>query len=259
MDGLIGKYAIATDDGLKSKILATLSRLYNREAPYDGSWWWGTQPDTRGPYYKPVTWEKSADIEKLFRETFAAANVDGKDYLISLANRHRMNLEGIGEVEKSKNKKIKTIGQISIENIMLDLDKMKGKPSKGMEIMKTQACIACHSIKDADQKRGPELNHIGARLDREAIAEAILKPDAGIADSWVDVTKTDGSHIQGTLLEKTESQVVIRDIAGLPATLKAADVKGIKTSASTIMGPHLMDALTMAQFAYVIAYLHSLK
>jgi hypothetical protein len=33
----------------------------------------------------------------------------------------------------------------------------------------------------------------------------------------------------------------------------------VKTSASTLMGPHLMDALTMPQFADVISYLHSLK
>jgi PiT family inorganic phosphate transporter len=47
--------------------------------------------------------------------------------------------------------------------------------------------------------------------------------------------------------------------AGIPTTLKPADVKDIKTSASTLMGPHLLDALTMEQFADVISYLHSLK
>ncbi len=259
VDELIVKYSESSDAGLQNKILTTLSRLYTKEAPYDGSWWWNTKPDTRGPYYKPVTWEKSAAIEKLFRDTFTAADADGKANLSSLANLHRMNLEGISEVEKADEKKVKTIGEISIENVMLDLDEMKGNPNKGMEIMKTQACIACHSMEDADPKRGPELNDIGARLDREAIAEAILKPDAGIAESWVDVTKVDGSLTQGTLVEKTDLQVVIRDIAGVSTSLKAADVKEIKTSASTLMGPHLMDALTMEQFADVIAYLHSLK
>jgi putative heme-binding domain-containing protein len=170
-----------------------------------------------------------------------------------------MNLEGIGEVEKTGGKKEKTIGQISIENVMLALDDMKGDVAKGRELMKTQACAACHSIAEADPKRGPDLNQIGASLDREAIAEAILKPDAGISESWVDVTTTDGTIYQGTLVEKSGTQVIVRNIAGIPTTLKAADVKEIKTSASTLMGPHLMDALTMEQFADVIAYLHSLK
>ncbi len=259
VDGLRDKFASSRDAELKDQILATLSRLYNREAPYDGSWWWGTQPDTRGPYYKPVTWEKSAEIEKIFRATFESSDAAGKARITALANLNRMNLEGIGEVEKTQGSKEKTIGQFSIENVMLALDKMKGNPAKGSEILKTQACIACHSIREGDPKRGPDLNQIGGQLDREAIAEAILKPDAGIAISWVDVTLKDGTVKQGTLVEKTDAQVIVRDIAGIAHTHKATDVTQVKTSASTLMGPHLLDSLTMPQFADVIAYLHSLK
>ena len=259
VDGLLARHAAAGDPELKNKILTALARLYTREAAYDGSWWWGTQPDTRGPYYKPILWAKSADIEKRFRDLWASGDTEQKAFLTHLANLHRMNLEGIGEVEKSAGKKEKTIGQISIEDVMLTLDSMKGDAAKGRELMKTQACAACHSITDADPKRGPDLNKIGATLNREAIAEAILKPDAGIAPSWVDVTTNDGTIHQGTLVSKSDTEVIVRNIAGIPTTLKAADVKEIKTAASTLMGPHLMDALTMEQFADVIAYLHSLK
>ena len=93
-----------------------------------------------------------------------------------------MDIKGIGEVEKTEESNVKTIGQISIENIMLDLQTIKGNAKKGMEIMKTQACIACHSLQEGDPKRGPDLNQIGSHLNREAIAEAILKPNAGIAE-----------------------------------------------------------------------------
>ena len=259
VDGLLEKFASSGDAGFKDQILVTLSRLYTREAPYDGSWWWGTQPDTRGPYYKPETWEKSAEIEKIFRTAFESSDDAGKARITALSNLNRMSLEGIGDVEKIQGSKEKTIGKISIENVMLALDKMKGNPAKGGEILKTQACIACHSIREGDPKRGPNLNQIGGHLNREAIAEAILKPDAGIAISWVDVALKDGSVMQGTLVEKTDTQVIVRDIAGVPHTHKATDVVQVKTSASTVMGPHLLDALTMPQFADVIAYLHSLK
>jgi len=259
VDGLLGKHAGTSDPVLKNQILTALSRLYTKEAPYDGSWWWGTQPDTRGPYYKPIKWAKSSDIEKRFRDLWANADTDQKAFLTHLANKHRMNLEGIGEVEKTGGRKEKTIGEISIEDIMLTLDNMKGDPNKGRELMKTQACAACHSIAEGDPKRGPDLNKIGSSLDREAIAEAILKPDAVISEAWVDVTTTDGTTHQGTLVEKSAEQVVVRNIAGIPTTLKPDAVKEIKTSVSTLMGPHLMDALTMEQFADVIAYLHSLK
>lgn len=259
VEGLLQKQASTTDPVFKNKILTALARLYTREAPYDGSWWWGTQPDTRGPYYKPILWAKSADIEKRFRDLWAVAGNDQKAFLTNLANQYRMNLSGIGEVEKVTGKKPKTIGEISIENIMLALDQLKGDPAKGRELMKTQACAACHRIAETDPERGPSLDKIGASLDREAIAEAILKPDAGIAKSWVDVTMADGTTTQGTLVEKSDAQVLIRNIAGIPTSLKSADVKEIKTSASTLMGPHLMDALTLEQFADVISYLHSLR
>jgi putative heme-binding domain-containing protein len=259
VDGLLEKYASSGDAGFKDQILETLSRLYTREQTYDGSWWWGTQPDTRGPYYKPETWEKSAEIEGIFRAAFESSDDAGKARITALSNLNRMSLEGIGEVEKIQASKEKTIGKISIENVMLALDKMKGNPARGGEILKTQACIACHSIREGDPQRGPNLNQIGGHLNREAIAEAILKPDAGIAISWVDVTLKDGSVMQGTLVEKTDTQVIVRDIAGVPHTHKAADVAQVKTSASTVMGPHLLDSLTMPQFADVIAYLHSLK
>lgn len=259
VDGLLAKHTAATDPALKNQILTALARLYSKEAPYDGSWWWNTKPDTRGPYYKPILWTKSADIEKRFRDLWATADADQKTFLTSIANKHRMNLEGIGEVEKTGGKKEKIIGEISIENVMLALDTLKGDPAKGRELMKSQACIACHSISENDPKRGPDLNTIGSILDREAIAEAILKPDAGIAKSWVDVITKDGTTLQGTLVEQSETQVIIRNIAGIPTTLKPADVKEVKTSASTLMGPHLLDALTMDQFADVISYLHSLK
>jgi putative heme-binding domain-containing protein len=259
VDGLLAKHTASKDPALKNQILTTLARLYSKEAPYDGSWWWSTKPDTRGPYYKPILWTKSADIEKRFRDLWATADANQKTFLTSISNKHRMNLEGIGEVEKTNGKKEKNIGEISIENVMLALDKLKGDPAKGRELMKTQACIACHSMAENDPKRGPDLNTIGSVLDREAIAEAILKPEAGIAKSWVDVTTNDGTAIQGTLVEKSETQIIIRNIAGIPTTLKSADVKEIKASASTLMGPHLLDALTMDQFADVISYLHSLK
>ncbi|MFM7180904.1 MAG: NPCBM/NEW2 domain-containing protein [Verrucomicrobiales bacterium] len=259
VDGLLSTLASTTDAQMKVDILGVLARLYTREAPYDGSWWWGTQPDTRGPYYKPIKWEKSPAIETAIREAFDAADLAGQEQLTAIANLNRMGLEGISSVEQVAGKKEKTIGETSIENVMLALDKMKGNPKKGAELMKTQACIACHSMGAADPKRGPDLNHIGARLDREAIAEAILKPDAGISPSWVDVTLKDGNVVQGTLVEKGATEVIIRDIAGTNTTLKAADVASIKTSASTLMTPHLMDTLTMREFADVIAYLNSLK
>ena len=50
VEGLIKKLGTARSPELRRGILATLIRLYHREADYEGSWW-GIRPDSTGPYY----------------------------------------------------------------------------------------------------------------------------------------------------------------------------------------------------------------
>ena len=48
----------------RGAILQALARLHYREGVWRGTLpeWWGTRPDTTGPYYDPVAWEESARI-----------------------------------------------------------------------------------------------------------------------------------------------------------------------------------------------------
>ena len=56
-----GPWPDAPEGRSRREILATLVRLYHREADYDGSWW-GIRPDSTGPYYDPREWECSVRI-----------------------------------------------------------------------------------------------------------------------------------------------------------------------------------------------------
>ena len=99
--------------------------------------------------------------------------------------------------------------------------------------------------------------HGGWYTDQEV--EAILKPDATIADSWVTVTMNDGTPHMGTLISKDDTAVVVNNIAGIGTTLNAADVKSIEKQTSTLMGPGLANDLSLQQFVDMVSYLHSLK
>ena len=79
VEGLINKYRSASSEKSRPGILATLIRLYQIEAPYDGSWWWSTRPDTRGPYYKPIKWEAS---EKIANSAYLTREQIGNGQLI---------------------------------------------------------------------------------------------------------------------------------------------------------------------------------
>jgi HEAT repeat protein len=55
------------DAALKAESMKALARLYQTEAPWDGTWW-ETRPDTHGPYYKPADWAQSKRVAQLLGE-----------------------------------------------------------------------------------------------------------------------------------------------------------------------------------------------
>jgi putative heme-binding domain-containing protein len=61
VDGLIAKANHSQDPALRGMVYGGLCRLYHKEAVWDGTWW-GTRPDTRGPYYKPIDWDGTTSI-----------------------------------------------------------------------------------------------------------------------------------------------------------------------------------------------------
>ena len=256
VDGLLAKLDSTTDEELQLKIMTALARLSTKEQPYDGSWWWSTKPDTRGPYYKPVAWEQSEKIEKAYRAAYENSSAEVKNRLADIATRHRMNLKGIGKVEvvdKAAAAKKGEVGRTSIEDVMLSFEKLKGNKKRGKKILSGMACVACHNLKKGDVIKGPDLLNI--KLSKEQIAESILKPAATISDSWVTVTMNDGTAHLGTLVTKNDKEVIVHDIAGIPTKVKASDVKSVKTQTSTLMAPGLANDLSLQQFSDLIAYL----
>jgi len=173
-----------------------------------------------------------------------------QENFISISQFTDVDVDGSGRIGNAKT---------SIENVMLSLGKIKANKQTGQKVLAKLACTACHNIKPTDPIKGPNFNKVGARLSKEQIAEAILKPAATIADSWVTVTMHNGTIHQGTLVSKDTSKVVIHNIAGIATTLKTPDVKGISKQTSTLMGPGLANDLSLKQFADLVEYLHSLK
>ena len=72
VDGLIDRLAEARELETRKGLLRALCRLYRREADWDGRWW-GTRPDTSGPYFKAVAWESSEKIGRVLVEALADA------------------------------------------------------------------------------------------------------------------------------------------------------------------------------------------
>jgi len=270
---LISSYAKATDENLKKQITITLSRLYKEEAPYDASWWWGTRPDSHGPYYKGINWAGSASIEKFLLGEWDKADAAGKQFLKDLNARHRMEIAAFGteeavasndepkvDLEKIKNQKGQ-VGKSSIEDVLLAINQLQGDPVKGKALFTKQGCIACHSISKGEKMKGPFMGQIGSIMNREQIAESILKPNASISQGFATVliTAKGDRTVMGFITEETAAKVVLRNIAGEVFTIKTSDILSRKEMDQSMMPAGLANALSYDELASLVTFLSQQK
>ncbi len=273
VDGLIAAYGKATTPKLKTEILSTLSRLYKKEAEYDGSWWWSTRPDTHGPYYKAITWESSPAIKSVLMQEWTKADAAGKQFFADLNAKHRMDITEFGgdevavakeevkvDLEKIRNKKGQ-VGESSIEDVMLAMAKIPGDAAKGKELFTQQGCNACHSISKGETMKGPFMGQIGSIMNREQIAESILKPNASISQGFASVmitTKGDKSYM-GFVTQESADKLVLRDIAGQVSTIKVKDIISRSELETSMMPPGLANSLSYEELASLITFLFEQK
>ncbi|NQX38729.1 putative heme-binding domain-containing protein [Pedobacter steynii] len=273
VDGLISAYNQSKNENVRKQILITLSRLYRKESAYDASWWWGTRPDSHGPYYKTELWESSPAIESFLIEESKKAGINGKPFFADLNERHRMDIAAFAvaeklaaaeepkvDLEKIKNKKGQ-VGKSSIEDVLLAIAKLEGDPVKGKALFTSQGCIACHSINKGEKMKGPFMGQVGSIMNREQIAESILKPNASISQGFATVmisAKGDKTYM-GFITEETATKVVMRNIAGEVFNIKAADILSRKEMDTSMMPAGLANSLSYEELASLVTFLSQQK
>ncbi len=274
--GLMDRYSSSRTNGARLGILTALLRLYHKELPYDGSWWWGTRPDTHGPYYKYGTWEESEKIRLFVHEAFQSGDLALRSALVRAVSRHRVGFKGINDTVAAKipikpadptvdlasiAAKKGQIGKTSIEDVLLILKKAKGDEVKGREVFSRQGCIVCHTTEKGQPLKGPFMGQVGAVLSPEQIAESILKPNASISQGFatVQVTTRDKKAYVGFVTAQSAEAIEIRDIAGKASRVKVDNIKERKELEISMMPAGLADALSIEEFASLVAFLSSQK
>lgn len=273
VSGLISAYQQVKDESLKKQILTTLSRLYKKEADYDGSWWWSTRPDSHGPYYKAITWKSSPAIKAILTQEYNKSDAAGKQFFADLNSRHRMEIAELGDgeiaavkeevkvdLDKIRNKKGQ-VGESSIEDVMLAMAKINGDPALGKTLFTRQGCVACHSVTKGETMKGPFMGQIGSIMNREQIAESILKPNASISQGFASVVidAKGGKTYMGFITQESASKVVMRDITGQLYTIKTSDIVSRKELEDSMMPSGLASALSYEEFASLITFLSQQK
>lgn len=271
---LMEAYENAGDPAIQSRIINTLARIYHKEAPYDATWWWSTRPDTHGPYYKAIEWEGTPIIRAFLLEQWKKASGEDRDFFKILNTRYRLAIDSFGiieiqppkedapkvDLEKLKNKKGQ-VGESSIEDVMLALDRIKGDPKEGAALFAQQGCKTCHAVDRSEVQKGPFMGQIGSIMNRQQIAESILKPNASISQgfSTVQIQTKSGNAYVGFVTEESADKLTIRNIAGVATTLAKSEIAERRELEHSMMPAGLANALSYQEFASLVAYLETQK
>ena len=164
------------------------------------------------------------------------------------------------DLEKIKSKKGQ-IGETSIENVMIAVSKIKGEASLGKALFAKQGCIACHSLNKGEPLKGPFMGQIGSIMNREQIAESILKPNASISQGFATVmieAKGDNTYM-GFVTSETATKITLRDIAGQVTSIKTSDIISRKELETSMMPAGLANSLSYEEFASLVTFLSQQK
>lgn len=274
VDGLLEKLKSANAPEQRAKLLTILARLYQEEAPYDGSWWWTTRPDTHGPYYKPVKWAASPRIAAALEAEINGAKPAQVELLARLNEANRLELPKLGTPSSGKPKeevptvdlakiasKQGAVGSTPIEDVILSVDKLKPNNERGKQLFTQQGCVACHALEAGGPSLGPFMGQIGSIMNAQQIATSILRPSDSISQGFqtVSLTLKDGSVRTGFITESTADKMVLRDPSGAVTTIATADVKDEKHEANSMMPMGLANSLSLDDFTALVQFLSSKK
>ncbi len=122
-------------------------------------------------------------------------------------------------------------------------------------------CRNCHIIKGKGRELGPELTHVAKDKDKMKILENILEPSKEIHKEYVSYlaeTKRGKVHT-GLLIEKTDTEVVLKDNQHQLIRLARSDIEVLEPQDKSLMPDLLLRDMTATQAADLLEFLSQLK
>ncbi len=270
VDGLLAKLE---GEGRKAALTA-LVRLYHKEGEWPDKDWWGTRPDSSGPYYRRATWEQSPKIEAALRKALSSS--DAPHVTAQLA-RHKVPLAGVPGLETAAAAKgaevdIKRVleaqakgakggvGGMPFEAAQAAILKETGDAALGAQLFKRQGCTACHTVSPGEAPRGPMLLDIAKRYEKPVLIQSILKPNAVIAqgfESWI-FGMSNGDRLSGFVTAEGAEDLTIRTVNGEQITLVKPRIEQRRKADLSMMPEGIVAALSPKDVASLLAYLETL-
>jgi putative heme-binding domain-containing protein len=140
----------------------------------------------------------------------------------------------------------------------------EGDPKRGRELffnLEGVACVKCHAVAGQGGAVGPDLTTIGAQFGRAALIESILHPSKVVREGYQQymIEIDDGELVAGAVRAESADKLTLMDAEGRIHELKKTSIRERRPSALSLMPEGLYAALTLDQFADLIAYVASLR
>ena len=122
-------------------------------------------------------------------------------------------------------------------------------------------CAKCHVVSGQDGAVGPDLTTVGSQFARDILIESILYPSKAIREGYQQIVfeLKNGDSVSGAVKGESTETVTIQDSEARLQTVRKSDIARRTTSALSLMPEGLQAALSLTDFADLIAYLESLK
>ncbi len=187
---------------------------------------------------------------------------DLKQAVIAKAMAHPdLNVRVLYEKFVPEDKRPKKLGSAVAADAILAL---AGDIDRGREIFNKSSaaqCKKCHAVQGFGGTLGPDLTKIGKKYERKTLLETIIDPSKAIAPEFVPylVETTDGKILAGFIVERTESQIVLKDINARTIRVKTADVESLVRQEKSLMPELILGEVTAQDAADLLAFLTTLQ
>lgn len=139
-----------------------------------------------------------------------------------------------------------------------------GDAERGRELYANKelvTCSNCHASQSSEPSIGPSLAGIGRKFTRGELLQHITDPSLRIDPqfaTWMVETSSGRLH-HGLLVSRTDDEIVLKDAEGAEHRIAASDVEFMKKQSRSMMPDQLLQSLTPAQAADLLAYLQTLE
>ncbi len=156
--------------------------------------------------------------------------------------------------------RVKRLGSFINAADILDL---KGDAERGKTLFfgaSGMQCAKCHQIGGTGGLVGPDLDGIGAKMNRYRVLETIIFPSKEIEKEWIAhvVELASGQVITGILASKSEKHVVVRTM-DKELKLAADDIASLTPQTASLMPEQLLRDATAQDAADLLLYLMQQK